>query len=47
MIAWPSNRSLSVAGRMMLDTVRRTVRHLVEKGEWELAEFASVSDGRI
>jgi LysR family nitrogen assimilation transcriptional regulator len=39
-VAWPVSRSLSVAGRLMLETVRQTAERLVENGTWTLAEFA-------
>jgi hypothetical protein len=39
-VAWPVNRSLNVAGRLMLETVRQTAQRLVENGTWTLAEFA-------
>jgi hypothetical protein len=38
-IARPANRNPSVAARLLLDTVFRTVRNLVETGAWPLAEL--------
>jgi LysR family nitrogen assimilation transcriptional regulator len=38
-IAWPMNRSLSVAGKLMLNAVMHTVHRLVENGAWSLAEL--------
>ena len=40
-VAWPTNRSLSIAGHKMLETVHKTVQQLVHNGEWTLAEVAS------